>query len=45
MVEKAAAALALIDAWAKDHSSVQEPTREKVRALVDGIGGHFEQRS
>ena len=45
MAEKAAAALALIDAWGKDPSSVPEPTREKARALFDAINGHFDQLS
>ena len=45
MAEKASAALALIDAWGKDPSSVPEPTREKARALFNAINGHFEQLS
>ena len=40
-----AAALALIDAWGKDPSSVPEPTREKARALIEAINGHFDQLS
>jgi hypothetical protein len=43
MTEKAAAALALIDAWGKDPSSVPAPTREKARALIEAINGHFDQ--
>ena len=45
MAEKAAAALALIEAWGKDPSSVPEPTREKARVLFDAINGHFDQLS
>ncbi len=45
MAEKAAAALALIDAWGKDPSSVPEPTREKARALIEGINAQFDQLS
>ena len=45
MAEKAAAALVLIDSWGKDPSSVPEPTREKARALIEAINGHFDQLS
>ena len=45
VAEKAAAALALIDVWGKDPSSVPEPTREKARALIEAINGHFDQLS
>ena len=45
MAEKATTALALIDAWGKDPSSVPKPTREKARALFDRINGHFNQLS
>lgn len=45
MAEKAAAALALVDAWGKDPSSVPGPTKEKARALFDAINGHFDQLS
>ena len=45
MAEKAAAALALIDAWGKDPSSVQESTRENAWALFNAINGHFDQLS
>lgn len=41
MAEKAAAALALIDAWGKDPASVPDLTREKARALIEAINGAF----
>ena len=45
VAEKTAAAIALIDAWGKDPSSVPEPTKEKAQALFDAINGHFDQLS
>ena len=45
LAEKAAAALALIDGWGKDPSSVPEPTRVKARALFGAINDHFDQLS
>ena len=45
MAEKAAAALALIDAWGKNPTSIPEPTKEKARALFGAINAHFDQLS
>jgi predicted ATP-dependent endonuclease of OLD family len=43
MAEKAAAALALIDGWGKDPSTIPGPTREKAGALFDAINRHFDE--
>ena len=40
---KAGAALALIDSWGKDPSSVPEPTREKARTLIEAINARFDE--
>ncbi|GAB4228619.1 MAG: hypothetical protein Kow0032_09150 [Methyloligellaceae bacterium] len=45
MAEKAAAALALIDAWGKDPNSIPEFTREKGRALIDAINARFDSQT
>lgn len=45
IAEKAVAALALIDAWGKDASSVPELTRERAAALVEAINSGFDERS
>ena len=41
--EKAAVALALIDFWGKNPSSVPECTRERMRALIAAINTHFDK--
>lgn len=43
MAEKAAAALALIDGWAKSPSTISESTRKKAHALFDAINQHFDK--
>ena len=45
MAEKAAAALALIDAWGKEPTSVSELTRKRARALVDAINARSGEQS
>lgn len=45
MAEKAAAALALIDAWGKDPNSIPEETRKLGRSLIDTINARFDERS
>ena len=44
IAEKAAAALALIDAWGKSASSVPELTRERAAALVEAINSGFDDK-
>lgn len=43
MAEKAAAALALIDGWGKDPSTIPDLTKERARALFGAIDGHFDK--
>jgi len=45
MAEKAAAALALIDAWGKDPATIPDATKEKARALFAKINADFDKLS
>lgn len=45
MAEKATAALALIDAWGKDSSTIPDSTKENAHALFAAINGHFDRLS
>jgi predicted ATP-dependent endonuclease of OLD family len=43
MPDKAAAALALIDAWGKDRATIPAATKEKARALFEAINASFDK--
>jgi predicted ATP-dependent endonuclease of OLD family len=45
VAEKAAAALALINAWGKDPSTIPDPTKTKARALFKAINRRFDELS